>query len=137
MEKYKIGEENVNCRIDKIIPILNENITRVATQKLLEEGKILVNDKKVKVSYKVKLDDIVSVEIPEVKETELIPENIDIDVLYEDEEGVKNLYIIIDKKPYVDIDTCVLATNIVNPILDEADLIKESYVLNVCSKGGE
>ena len=41
MEKYKIGEENVNCRIDKIIPILNENITRVATQKLLEEGKIL------------------------------------------------------------------------------------------------
>ena len=46
MEKYKIGEENVNCRIDKIIPILNENITRVATQKLLEEGKILVNDKK-------------------------------------------------------------------------------------------
>ena len=65
-------------------------------------------------------------------------ENIDIvDVLYEDEEGVKNLYIIIDKKPYVDIDTCVLATNIVNPILDEADLIEESYVLNVCSKGGE
>ena len=54
-------------------------------------------------------------------------ENIDIvDVLYEDEE-----------KPYVDIDTCVLATNIVNPILDEADLIEESYVLNVCSKGGE
>lgn len=85
MEKYKIGEENVNYRIDKIIPILNENITRVATQKLLEEGKILVNDKKVKVSYKVKLNDIVSVEIPEVKETELIPENIDIDVLYEDE----------------------------------------------------
>ena len=137
MEKYKIGEENVNCRIDKIIPILNENITRVATQKLLEEGKILVNDKKVKVSYKVKLDDIVSVEIPEVKETELIPENIDIDVLYEDEEGVKNLYIIIDKKAYVVIDTCVLATNIVNPILDKADLIEESYVLNVCSKGGE
>ena len=85
MEKYKIAEENVNYRIGKIIPILNENITRVATQKLLEEGKILVNDKKVKVSYKVKLNDIVSVEIPEVKETELIPENIDIDVLYEDE----------------------------------------------------
>lgn len=62
-------------------------------------------------------------------------ENIDIvDVLYEDEEGVKNLYIIIDKKPYVDIDTCVLATNIVNPILDEADLIKDSYILDVCTK---
>ena len=60
-----------------------------------------------------------------------------VDVYFEDEYGVSNLYIIIDKKPYVDIDTCVLATNIINPILDEADLVEESYVLNVCSKGGE
>ncbi len=60
-----------------------------------------------------------------------------VDVYFEEENKVKNLYIIIDKKPYVDIDTCVLATNIINPILDEADLIEESYVLNVCSKGGE
>lgn len=60
-----------------------------------------------------------------------------VDVYFEDENGVSNLYIIINKKPYVDIDTCVLATNIINPILDEADLIEESYVLNVCSKGGE
>ena len=43
METYKIGEENVNCRIDKVIPILNDNITRMVTQKLLEEEKILVN----------------------------------------------------------------------------------------------
>ncbi len=57
------------------------------------------------------------------------------DVYFEDENGLLNLYILIDKKPYVDIDTCVLATNIINPILDEADLIEDSYVLNVCSKG--
>ena len=85
MEKYKIGEENVNCRIDKIVPILNANITRVATQKLLEEGKILVNGVKVKASYKVKLNDIIAVEIPEVKETEIVSEDIKLDVLYEDE----------------------------------------------------
>ena len=57
------------------------------------------------------------------------------DVYFEEEYGALNLYILIDKKPYVDLDTCVLATNIINPILDEADLIEESYVLNVCSKG--
>ena len=57
------------------------------------------------------------------------------DVYFEEEYGVMNLYILIDKKPYVDLDTCVLATNIINPILDEKDLIEESYVLNVCSKG--
>lgn len=60
-----------------------------------------------------------------------------IDVFFEEENNVKNLVIVIDKKPYVDIDTCVLATNIINPILDEADLIEESYCLDVCSKGGE
>lgn len=60
-----------------------------------------------------------------------------VDVFLESEEGIKNLVIVIDKKPYVDIDTCVLATNIINPILDKEDLIEESYVLDVCSKGGE
>lgn len=60
-----------------------------------------------------------------------------VDVFMENENSVDNLYIIIDKKPYVDVECCVLATNIINPILDEADLIKDSYVLNVCSKGGE
>ena len=85
MEKYKIGEENVDCRIDKLIPVLNKNITRMSAQKLLEEGKILVNDKKEKPSYKVKVNDIISIEIPELKETEIIPENIALDVLYEDE----------------------------------------------------
>ena len=60
-----------------------------------------------------------------------------VDVYFEKENGVDNLYIIIDKKPYVDVEVCVLATNIVNPILDDADLIEDSYVLNVCSKGGE
>ena len=58
-----------------------------------------------------------------------------VSVSFEEEDGVKNLMIVIDKMPYVDLDTCVEATHIINPILDEADLIEESYVLNVCSKG--
>ena len=56
VEKYKIGEENVNCRIDKVIPILNKNITRAMAQKLLDEENILVNGNKIKSSYKVKLN---------------------------------------------------------------------------------
>lgn len=93
MEKYKIGEENVNYRIDKLIPILNKDITRAMAQKLLEDGKILVDGKNVKSSYKVKLDDEVYIEIPEAKETEIIEEDIPLDVLYEDE------YIIAVNKP--------------------------------------
>lgn len=69
-------------------------------------------------------------------EKELEKEKISVvDIYFEKEYNQDNLYIIIDKKPYVDIDTCVLATNIINPILDENDLIEDSYILNVCSKG--
>ena len=86
MEKYKIGEENVNCRIDKLIPILNKNITRAMAQKLLEDENILVNGSKIKSSYKVKLDDEICMQIPEPKETEIIAENIPLEVLYEDDD---------------------------------------------------
>ena len=74
--------------------------------------------------------------IRKLVEEPLLKEKIEVvDVYFEEEYKVNNLYIIIDKKPYVDVDVCVLATNIINPILDEADLIEDSYVLNVCSKG--
>lgn len=50
-------------------------------------------------------------------------------------EGTNNfLRITIDKDDIVDIDTCVEVTNIVNPILDKEDLIKESYILDISSK---
>lgn len=76
-------------------------------------------------------------EIRNLIEEPLKKENISVyEVSFEEIDGVKNLMIIIDKKPYVDLDTCVLATHIINPILDEKDLIDESYILNVCSKGG-
>jgi len=75
-------------------------------------------------------------EIKKLIEEPLKKEKISVvDVYFEEEYKINNLYILIDKKPYVDIDTCVLATNIINPILDEKDLIEDSYVLNVCSKG--
>ena len=56
------------------------------------------------------------------------------DVVYEKEGNTNFLRITIDKVGGVDIDACVLATNIINPILDEHDFIKESYILDVSSK---
>ena len=50
-------------------------------------------------------------------------------------EGTNNfLRITIDKDDIVDIDTCVEVTRIINPMLDKADLIKESYILDISSK---
>ena len=77
-------------------------------------------------------------EIKDLIKEPLSNEKIEVlDVFFKEEDGVKNLMIIIDKKPYVDLDTCVKATHIINPIIDELDIEEENYVLNVCSKGEE
>lgn len=50
-------------------------------------------------------------------------------------EGKYNyLKIVLDKETGLDIDTIVDATNIINPILDEYDLIDEEYILDISSK---
>ena len=44
------------------------------------------------------------------------------------------LRIVIDRNEPIDIDTCVEITNIINPLLDKADFIKDSYILDISSK---
>ena len=56
------------------------------------------------------------------------------EVIYEKEGSIYFLRIIIDKEPYVDVEDCVKISNLINPILDEKDPIKDSYILDVCSK---
>ena len=56
------------------------------------------------------------------------------EVVYEKEDGVNFLRLIIDKKDIITVDDCVVVSNIVNPILDEVDPISENYILDVCSK---
>lgn len=57
------------------------------------------------------------------------------DVSYVLEGGTYFLRITIDKEPFVDVDTCVLATEIINPLIDTLeDEFDGSYVLDVCSQ---
>lgn len=44
------------------------------------------------------------------------------------------LRIVIDRDKPIDIDTCVDVTNVINPLLDEANIIDDSYVLDISSK---
>ena len=55
-------------------------------------------------------------------------------VKLEKEDNNLFLRIVIDRDEIIDLDTCVEVTNIINPILDEADLIEESYILDVSTK---
>ena len=59
--------------------------------------------------------------------------NID-SVNYEKEGSNYFLRIIIDRDEPIDIDTCVEVTNIINPLLDKAEFIQDSYILDVSTK---
>ncbi len=56
------------------------------------------------------------------------------DVIYEKEGSLWFLRVIIDKETLVTVDDCVTVCKKINPILYEADLIKDSYILDVCTK---
>lgn len=55
-------------------------------------------------------------------------------VTWEKEDKYNYLKIVLDKDTGLDIDTIVEATNVINPILDEHDLINEEYILDISSK---
>ncbi len=80
----KIVVNKNNERLDKYISDSVEKLTRNYVQKLIEEGNVLVNNLKVKASYKVVENDEIEINIPEKKELKVLPENIDLDILYED-----------------------------------------------------
>lgn len=56
------------------------------------------------------------------------------EIVYVTENGYKFLKITLDKVNGLDMDTIVEATNMINPIVDELDLIDEEYILDISSK---
>ena len=86
MQEYKIREEEKNIRLDKVITNIDNNISRTSVQRLIEEGKILVNKKQEKPSYKVLEGDIIEIEKEELKEIDIKPQEIPIDIIYEDKD---------------------------------------------------
>lgn len=56
------------------------------------------------------------------------------EILYVKEDGNYFLRVVIDANKIIEIEDCITVSKIINPLLDEADLIKDSYILDVCSK---
>ena len=86
MQEYKIRQDEQNIRLDKIIASIDNSISRTSVQRLIEEGKILVNEKQEKPSYKVNEGDIIKIEKEEPQEIDLKPQEISIDIIYEDKD---------------------------------------------------
>ena len=76
--------KNSGVRLDKALAELDKDLSRMMIQKLIEENKVVVNKKIEKPSYKVKENDIIELEVEKPKESKLKPEEIDLNVIYED-----------------------------------------------------
>ena len=83
----KLTIEDIGQRIDTVVAE-REKISRSAGAKLIEDGAVLVNSKAVAKNYKVRENDIIEVIHPEIKACEVEPQNIPIDIVYEDEDIV-------------------------------------------------
>ncbi len=83
MKELIVKEEGQ--RLDKYIAEI-EDISRMAVQRLIEEGNITVNGKVSKASYKLQIDDKINIIISEAKSTNLEAQKIPLDIIYEDDD---------------------------------------------------
>lgn len=73
-------------RIDKLISEFSGELTRSAVQKILSDGTVTIGGKPVSKNYKVKNGDRISVVIPKAKPLDVLPEDIPLDIRYEDDD---------------------------------------------------
>lgn len=86
IETFEVDFENEGERLDKYISMLFPEQSRSFFQKIIKDGHVTVNDKPEKANCRLKVEDLVRVEIPDAVETQILPENIPLDVLYEDDD---------------------------------------------------
>lgn len=82
---FQVEKEHAGIRIDRYLSDNLEEISRSYLQKLLKEKHITVNEKEIKANYKVQEGDTISVSVPEPEEPDILPEEIPLDILYEDD----------------------------------------------------
>ena len=80
----QVENEFDNCRLDRFLTEKFKDMSRSFIQKQIKDGLVKVNGKAVKSSYKLQSGDNVQMSICEPKDTAIVPENIPLDIIYED-----------------------------------------------------
>ena len=88
MEELHFNADITGERIDKFLDGWIESLSRSYIQKLIKEKKILVNQLPVKANYKLTTGDTIILQIPDPEPLDIQPENIPLDIIYEDEDVV-------------------------------------------------
>ncbi|MED1407870.1 MULTISPECIES: RluA family pseudouridine synthase [Bacillus] len=79
-----VAEEQKSERIDKFVAGINNEWSRTQAQQWIKDGVVTVNGKAVKGNYKVKENDEIIVTIPEPEELDIQPEDMNLEIYYED-----------------------------------------------------
>ncbi|EXG86809.1 ribosomal large subunit pseudouridine synthase D [Clostridium sp. ASBs410] len=85
-QEFVVAPEEAGVRIDRYLSDQCQDISRSYLQKLLKEQSVLVEEKPVKSNYKVNAGDRISLTLPEIREPEIMPEEIPLDIVYEDKD---------------------------------------------------
>lgn len=117
MEKLVVQDNEKGVRLDSYIASKKKELSRTNVQRLIENGNILVNNNTKKISYKVLPRDEILIVVPEAKETELKPQDIPIDIVYEDSS------IIVVNKP---------KGLVVHPAVGNPDGTLVNAIMNIC-----
>ncbi|MDD3403247.1 MAG: RluA family pseudouridine synthase [Hespellia sp.] len=86
MEQLQFQCEQNNQRIDKFLADAMPETSRSYIQKLIKENLVTVNGHPVKSNYKTSYDDRISVTVPDLQDPDIVPENISLEILYEDDD---------------------------------------------------
>lgn len=86
MNELQLTPEMPGERIDKYLALALPDMTRSHIQKLIKDEFVLVNDNPVKANYKLSPGDLVIVHIPDPEIPDILPEDIPLDILYEDDD---------------------------------------------------
>lgn len=86
MEQFVVTYKEANNRLDKALSLFKSDISRSYIAKLIDEGKILVNGKQEKPSFKVKENDEITILDYEDKVSDIVSEDIPLDIVYEDDD---------------------------------------------------
>jgi len=127
MNKIIVNINEEKNRLDTYLAKQKKDLSRTMIKKLIEDGNILVNGKKQKTSYKVQMNDEISIIIPEPKEISLKAQDIPIEIIYEDKD------IIVVNKP---------KGMVVHPAIGNTDGTLVNAIMSICKEslsgiGGE
>lgn len=86
VHEIQVLESQAGYRVDKFLSIEFADLSRSYIQKLMKDGQVSVNGKVVKANYKLNDQDVVRMNEPELKEPDIVAEDLPLDILYEDED---------------------------------------------------